>query len=181
MSLFISVSKESTPMEKNSPILKHWCSSCAWQIPFSPGFLDQKRTSIQFPQGCMDCVLLATLELWSAVIKLCSTCLILLKFVNFYPYYLLFKASALFTPLSTIFAPIYFQVLAKSCKPIPVLVFGAVFAGKKYSWRKYVFILMIVVGVAMFLYKDKKTTTERQIGIGELLLVSTWVSLYSSF
>ncbi|KIH46329.1 UAA transporter family protein [Ancylostoma duodenale] len=63
------------------------------------------------------------------------------------------------------------QVLAKSCKPIPVLVFGVLFAGKKYSWRKYIFILMIVVGVAMFLYKDKKTTTEKQIGIGELLLL----------
>ncbi|XGW17182.1 hypothetical protein V3C99_002078 [Haemonchus contortus] len=63
------------------------------------------------------------------------------------------------------------QVLAKSCKPIPVLVFGVLFAGKKYSWRKYVFIIMIVIGVAMFLYKDKKSSVERQIGIGEFLLL----------
>ncbi|KAK6029510.1 UAA transporter family protein [Ostertagia ostertagi] len=63
------------------------------------------------------------------------------------------------------------QVLAKSCKPIPVLIFGVLFAGKRYSWRKYVFIIMIVVGVAMFLYKDKKSSTEKQIGIGEVLLL----------
>ncbi|KAK5975716.1 hypothetical protein GCK32_006662 [Trichostrongylus colubriformis] len=63
------------------------------------------------------------------------------------------------------------QVLAKSCKPIPVLVFGVLFAGKKYSWRKYVFIFMIVVGVALFLYKDKKSSNEKQVGIGELLLL----------
>ncbi|VDL66824.1 unnamed protein product [Nippostrongylus brasiliensis] len=63
------------------------------------------------------------------------------------------------------------QVLAKSCKPIPVLVFGVLFAGKKYSWRKYIFIIMIVLGVAMFLYKDKKSSTEKQIGIGEILLL----------
>uniref|UniRef100_A0A158P8Z4 UAA transporter n=1 Tax=Angiostrongylus cantonensis TaxID=6313 RepID=A0A158P8Z4_ANGCA len=63
------------------------------------------------------------------------------------------------------------QVLAKSCKPIPVLLFGVLFAGKKYSWRKYGFIIMIVIGVAMFLYKDKKTSPEQQIGIGEFLLL----------
>ncbi|CAD6187911.1 unnamed protein product [Caenorhabditis auriculariae] len=63
------------------------------------------------------------------------------------------------------------QVLAKSCKPIPVMVFGVLFAQKKYKWRKYLYVLMIVVGVAMFLYKDKKSKAESQFGIGELLLL----------
>ncbi|VDM80148.1 unnamed protein product [Strongylus vulgaris] len=73
------------------------------------------------------------------------------------------------------------QVLAKSCKPIPVLIFGVLFAGKKYSWRKYLFILMIVFGVAVFLYKDKKSTTEKQIGIGELLLFVIYQKNTDSF
>ncbi|KAK6040829.1 UAA transporter family protein, partial [Cooperia oncophora] len=48
------------------------------------------------------------------------------------------------------------QVLAKSCKPIPVLIFGVLFAGKKYSWRKYVFIIMIVL---LSLTMDGTTTS----------------------
>uniref|UniRef100_A0A1I7XPZ2 UAA transporter family protein n=1 Tax=Heterorhabditis bacteriophora TaxID=37862 RepID=A0A1I7XPZ2_HETBA len=66
-----------------------------------------------------------------------------------------------------------FQVLAKSCKPIPVLVFGVLFAGKKYYWRKYLFVIMIVIGVAMFLYKDKNTSGDKQIGLGEILLFTS--------
>jgi UAA transporter family len=42
------------------------------------------------------------------------------------------------------------QVLAKSCKPVPVMLAGSIL-GKKYSLRKYLNVGMIVLGVAMFM------------------------------
>ncbi|CAB9521002.1 35 member B1 [Seminavis robusta] len=42
------------------------------------------------------------------------------------------------------------QVLAKSCKPVPVMIMGA-FMGKKYPMRKYANVLLIVLGVALFM------------------------------
>ena len=42
------------------------------------------------------------------------------------------------------------QVLAKSCKPVPVMIMGA-FMGKKYPLRKYVNVVLIVMGVALFM------------------------------
>jgi len=42
------------------------------------------------------------------------------------------------------------QVLAKSCKPVPVMIMGA-FMGKKYPMRKYFNVLLIVLGVALFM------------------------------
>jgi len=41
------------------------------------------------------------------------------------------------------------QVLAKSCKPVPVMIIGAMM-GKKYPLRKYINVFLIVTGVAMF-------------------------------
>jgi solute carrier family 35 (UDP-galactose transporter), member B1 len=43
------------------------------------------------------------------------------------------------------------QVLAKSCKPIPVMLMGALM-GKQYPVKKYVNVIMIVSGVALFMY-----------------------------
>jgi solute carrier family 35 (UDP-galactose transporter), member B1 len=42
------------------------------------------------------------------------------------------------------------QVLAKSCKPVPVMLMGAVM-GKTYPMRKYINVAMIVAGVALFM------------------------------
>jgi UDP-galactose transporter B1 len=42
------------------------------------------------------------------------------------------------------------QVLAKSCKPVPVMLFGAVM-GKQYPTRKYFNVMLIVLGVALFM------------------------------
>lgn len=42
------------------------------------------------------------------------------------------------------------QVLFKSCKPVPVMVFGIVL-GKKYPLRKYVNVIIITSGVALFM------------------------------
>jgi len=67
------------------------------------------------------------------------------------------------------------QVVGKSCKPIPVMVLGVLVGRKKYPLLKYLFILLIVVGVALFMYKDKAAKTSEGggslVGIGELLLL----------
>ena len=42
------------------------------------------------------------------------------------------------------------QVLAKSCKPVPVMLMGAVM-GKKYPAKKYVKVALIVSGVGLFM------------------------------
>ena len=38
------------------------------------------------------------------------------------------------------------QVIGKSIKPVPVLIFGVLFAGKRYPLLKYLAILMVVLG-----------------------------------
>ena len=67
------------------------------------------------------------------------------------------------------------QVVGKSCKPIPVMILGVLIGRKKYPILKYLFVLMIVIGVALFMFKDGKTTDksvdEGVIGMGEILLL----------
>ncbi|XP_071447518.1 solute carrier family 35 member B1 homolog [Hetaerina americana] len=67
------------------------------------------------------------------------------------------------------------QVIAKSCKPIPVMVLGVLLGKKRYLLRKYIFIVLIVVGVALFMLKDCKSgpVNESGIGVGELLLLAS--------
>ena len=68
------------------------------------------------------------------------------------------------------------QVIGKSCKPIPVMILGVLIGRKSYSLLKYLFVLMIVGGVGIFMYKDNvtggKSADASIIGTGELLLVS---------
>ncbi|XP_012265244.2 solute carrier family 35 member B1 [Athalia rosae] len=66
------------------------------------------------------------------------------------------------------------QVVGKAGKPIPVMILGVLLGRKVYPLRKYFFVILIVVGVATFMYKDKvsnSTHTEGQMGVGELLIV----------
>ncbi|XP_014681326.1 PREDICTED: LOW QUALITY PROTEIN: solute carrier family 35 member B1-like [Priapulus caudatus] len=65
------------------------------------------------------------------------------------------------------------QVLGKSCKPIPVMLLGVLIGGKRYNLQKYVFVTMIVIGVALFMYKDGKVSSSSDlvVGAGEALLV----------
>jgi len=65
------------------------------------------------------------------------------------------------------------QVIGKSCKPIPVMVLGVLLGRKSYPLTKYLFVLMIVVGVGIFMYKDKASAggSSSILGIGEILLV----------
>lgn len=67
------------------------------------------------------------------------------------------------------------QVVGKAAKPIPVMILGVLVGHKSYPMKKYLFVLLIVVGVVMFMYKDqvKKTVADDSstFGIGELLLL----------
>lgn len=64
------------------------------------------------------------------------------------------------------------QVVGKSGKPIPVMILGVLLGRKNYPLRKYLFVLLIVVGVAMFMYKDGKSGDGNSVvGFGEFLLV----------
>jgi UDP-galactose transporter B1 len=77
------------------------------------------------------------------------------------------------------------QVLGKSAKPIPVMILGVVINKKSYPFIKYICVLMIVFGVASFMYKDHPSHSNfsfmsgssiisifSSIGIGEVLVVS---------
>ncbi|KAG8446804.1 hypothetical protein GDO86_014311 [Hymenochirus boettgeri] len=66
------------------------------------------------------------------------------------------------------------QVLGKSCKPIPVMLLGVTVLRKKYPLTKYLCVLLIVIGVALFMYKPKKSDSigdDHVFGYGELLLL----------
>lgn len=68
------------------------------------------------------------------------------------------------------------QVVGKAAKPIPVMVLGVLIGRKSYPLRKYLFVLLIVVGVVLFMYKDqaKKSAPgedSQVFGVGELLLL----------
>ncbi|XP_065350838.1 solute carrier family 35 member B1 [Cloeon dipterum] len=68
------------------------------------------------------------------------------------------------------------QVVGKSCKPIPVMILGVLLGRKRYPMQKYLFVLLIVVGVALFIWKDhsKKHSADSAASeswMGELLLV----------
>jgi len=67
------------------------------------------------------------------------------------------------------------QVVGKSCKPIPVMILGVLVGKKSYPLLKYLFTLMIVMGVALFMYKDKagkaSADSDSLIGVGEILLL----------
>ncbi|XP_078385714.1 solute carrier family 35 member B1 [Cetorhinus maximus] len=66
------------------------------------------------------------------------------------------------------------QVLGKSCKPIPVMVLGVLIGKKRYPFTKYLCVLLIVLGVALFMYKPKKgigSADDHVFGFGETLLL----------
>jgi UDP-galactose transporter B1 len=83
------------------------------------------------------------------LVSICSTpsCL-------FFSHLLFFLLSILLYPLYLHFVHSYviypIQVLAKSCKPVPVMLMGAAM-GKVYPAKKYANVVMIVLGVALFM------------------------------
>lgn len=66
------------------------------------------------------------------------------------------------------------QVVGKAAKPIPVMILGVLIGRKSYPLKKYIFVLLIVIGVVLFMYKDQVSTKiddTQGFGIGELLLL----------
>ncbi|OAD52169.1 Sodium/potassium/calcium exchanger 4 [Eufriesea mexicana] len=67
------------------------------------------------------------------------------------------------------------QVIAKSAKPVPVMILGVLLGKKVYPVRKYLFVLLVVFGVVLFMYKDVtpavKKYSEGQTAFGEFLLL----------
>ncbi|XP_059490927.1 solute carrier family 35 member B1 homolog [Neocloeon triangulifer] len=66
------------------------------------------------------------------------------------------------------------QVVGKSCKPIPVMILGVLLGRKRYPLQKYLFVLLIVVGVALFIWKDHSKPRSEAVPdswMGEILLV----------
>ena len=54
------------------------------------------------------------------------------------------------------------------------MILGVFLARKSYPWIKYLAVLLIVAGVAVFMYKDQKpgASDDHALGWGEILLVS---------
>lgn len=77
------------------------------------------------------------------------------------------------------------QVVGKSCKPIPIMILGVLIGRKSHTLKKYLFVLLIVIGVALFMFKkdialdnfmkgnilSSSSGFMSMFGIGELLLV----------
>uniref|UniRef100_A0A6M2DEA8 Putative udp-galactose transporter related protein n=1 Tax=Xenopsylla cheopis TaxID=163159 RepID=A0A6M2DEA8_XENCH len=64
------------------------------------------------------------------------------------------------------------QVVGKAAKPIPVMLLGVLIGHKSYPMFRYLCVLLIVIGVVLFMYKDHKSSNvESSFGIGELLLI----------
>lgn len=51
----------------------------------------------------------------------------------------------------------YFKVVGKSAKPIPVMLLGVLIGGKKYNKVKYFCVFIIVTGIVLFMYKDESS------------------------
>jgi UDP-galactose transporter B1 len=64
---------------------------------------------------------------------------------------------------------IFFSYTA--CKPIPVMIFGVLIARKSYSLQKYFCVLMIVIGVGVFIYKnDHESHAKDYLNWGNILI-----------
>jgi len=65
------------------------------------------------------------------------------------------------------------------------MILGVVWARKRYRCVKYLFVVMITMGVAVFMYRPASTvvntdvTGAHTVGLGEFLLVSLSLSLIS--
>jgi len=62
------------------------------------------------------------------------------------------------------------MVLAKSSKPIPVMLIGVLQFGKSYSVVKYVSVMLLVVGIGLFSYATKKPGSQDASAANPLLL-----------
>lgn len=85
--------------------------------------------------------------------------------------------SSLFSNMALRWVPYPVQVVAKTAKPIPTLVLTTLIARKKYTWKKYVVVLIIVIGIALFMYRDSCGGVDgiQSLWYGEILLCTSLV------
>ncbi|KAK8810157.1 hypothetical protein WA538_003706, partial [Blastocystis sp. DL] len=64
------------------------------------------------------------------------------------------------------------QVLAKSCKMLPVLIAGTLFGTRKYSYKKYTSVFTMTLGIVLFqlMSSRKKVSATSNSNLGLLLL-----------
>ncbi|CBY07257.1 unnamed protein product [Oikopleura dioica] len=70
------------------------------------------------------------------------------------------------------------QVLGKSCRPIPVIVFSAIIARKFHSIWKWISVVLITAGISLFIYdEDSNIEKDEQkiVYFGDLLLAISLV------
>jgi solute carrier family 35 (UDP-galactose transporter), member B1 len=72
------------------------------------------------------------------------------------------------------------QVLFKSCKPVPVMLFGKIL-GKKYSFRKYVNVGIITSGVALFMLGGDSSNSDSSSGADSILIGAALLSVSLCF
>ena len=58
-------------------------------------------------------------------------------------------------------SPVRLQVLAKSCKMVPVMLMGTLVGGKRYSVLEYACALLIGVGVSLFAARNSGKVTQK--------------------
>ncbi|GLV41347.1 medial glomeruli [Carabus blaptoides fortunei] len=75
--------------------------------------------------------------------------------------------------MALLWVPYPTQVVGKSAKPIPVLILGVLVGHKSYPMKKYFFVFLIVIGVILFMYKDRPISSQgdSSFGLGEILLL----------
>jgi len=65
------------------------------------------------------------------------------------------------------------MVLAKSCKPIPVMLMGVLVLGKKQPFLKYISVFMISIGICIFSWKSKSGDIASNTSLGIILLAAS--------
>lgn len=91
-------------------------------------------------------------------------------------YYLLAAFSNLLSMVSSNMALRWIsyptQVVAKSAKPIAVMILGVLIARKSYPLSKYFHTLLIVIGVTIFMYKmDENQKSSENTAFGQILIL----------
>lgn len=63
-------------------------------------------------------------------------------------------------------------MVAKSGKPIPVMVLGVLLGRKSYPLKKYLFVLLVVIGVALFMFKDGKSKSSQSDSASKIIIIT---------
>lgn len=80
--------------------------------------------------------------------------------------------TALQSPFSVPFAA---QVVAKSAKPVPVMILSLIIGRKSYTIQRYCFVMLIVIGLVLTMFKNNKSNENSEettfLIFGQILLM----------